>query len=405
MVKIEHKDRKETMETKRSIPTTRADFSDIRKTNSVYVDKTKQMYDCMLDIEKYYFLARPRGFGKSLLCTTLRELFLGNKDLFKGLWIEQSDWQWETHPVIHLDMTFAAGSTNTVEIFHKNLRKQLNENAKKYNYDLPETSSLALALKLLIENLYEITSKDVVVIIDEYEKPILDLIDNPRERNLIHQELCDFYAFLKPLESYLHKVFLTGVYKFTQQSIFSNLNNFQNLTFDLQAGALVGYTEEEITTYFSKEINQLASIFNINQEQMLKKLRALCGGYHFGIDTDNGKLSTSVYNSYAINNVFSTLQMVEKWFKTDSSNFLIQKIKEGMFEEIGPQGLNTSFNYLENVCSPDKIDATSLLYYEGYATMHAYETHTKEVQLGYPNLEVRVAAECLTKEVTQRMLD
>ncbi len=375
----------------RPIATTLANFPDIRKLDTVYIDKTKQIYDCMLGVDKYYFLARPRRFGKSLLCTTLREIFLGNKDLFKGLWIEKSDWQWATHPVIHLDMTFAAGEDNTIKKMEESIRISLDEHARKYNILFSPAESIGTDFRNLVTQLSEKTGKGVVIIIDEYDKPILDLINKPEQRTAIHEALRSFYAPLKPLEKYVRSVFLTGVYKFTQTSIFSNLNNLRDLTFNPKAGTLVGYTEEEVTTYFSEEIDLLAKKLKINNEKMLERLRNQYNGYHFGVDIDTGELSTSVYNSYAMNNVFADLQMTEKWFASGSPSLLIKKISAGTFEAISPQGLKVSLAALQNSCSPDAISATSLLYYAGYATMQSHDPEKKKVQLGYPNLEVSEA--------------
>ncbi len=377
---------------KRQIATTLANFADIRRLGGVYVDKTKQIYDCMLGIDKYYFLARPRRFGKSLLCATLHELFLGNKDLFKGLWIEQSDWAWETHPVIHLDMTFAAGEDNTIKKMDESLRNQLGDKIKQYDVQVDMSQEVSNIFSRLVIALYEKTGKGVVIIIDEYDKPILDLVNKPEQRMVIHEALRSFYAPLKPLEKYVRTVFLTGVYKFTQTSIFSNLNNLLDLTFSRKAGTLVGYTQAEVTTYFSEEIDALALELGCNKEQMLERLRLQYNGYRFGVNVNTGQLSESVYNSYALNNVFAALEMTEKWFTSGSPSFLIKKIQSGNFEAISPGGLHTSFSALQNSCSPNDISATSLLYYAGYATLQAYNPlPPKTAHIGYPNLEVSEA--------------
>ncbi len=374
----------------RQIATTLANFADIRRLGGVYIDKTKQIYDCMLGIDKYYFLARPRRFGKSLLCATLCELFLGNKELFKGLWIEQSDWQWETHPVIHLDMTFAAGEDNTIKKMEESIRISLNEHARKYGLLFSPAESIGTDFRNLVTQLSEKTGKGVVIIIDEYDKPILDLINKPEQRTIIHEALRSFYAPLKPLEKYIRSIFLTGVYKFTQTSIFSNLNNLLDLTFSPKAGTLVGYTQAEMKTYFSEEIDALSSELDINREQMLERLRIQYNGYHFGVNINTGQLSESVYNSYALNNVFASLQMEKKWFASGSPSFLIQKVKEGKFVNMENGPIQVEFEKLKNSCSPDSIDALSLFYYAGYATMHSCDKNAK-IRLTYPNLEVSEA--------------
>ena len=375
----------------RDIPTTRADFAEVITSNSLYVDKTKQIYDCFLGKEKYFFLARPRRFGKSLLCSTLRELFLGNKELFKGLWIEKSDWAWDKHPIIHLDMTLAAGTNNSLENMHEALRNQLKDVAVAYKIKIDATQTVNNIFGRTIHALHTKTKKPVVVIIDEYDKPILDLVDNPEERNRIHKELRDFYAPLKPLEKHLRFVFFTGVYKFTQTSIFSNLNNLQDLTFDRQAGTLIGYTEKELREFFAPEVSLLADKLKITVPQIVSQLREKYNGYSFGVDVDTGQLSERVYNSFAMNNVFAKLELVKKWFASGSPRFLIKKIEEGNFEPISAEGFEVPFDTLQTSCSPDDIDATSLMYYAGYATMQSFDAERERVRLGYPNLEVAQA--------------
>jgi hypothetical protein len=373
---------------KKIISTTRSNFADLRTEGLLYIDKTQQIYDCLLGVDKYFFLARPRRFGKSLLCTTLQELFLGNRDLFKELWIDQSDWKWEKHPVVRLDMTLVAGSSNTAEKIEAALLRMLQKTARDHEIALPIVESSAAAFEVLLTMLSEKTGKGVVVIIDEYDKPILDLVDEPEIRKKIHAILRDFYAPLKPLESMLRFVFITGVYKFTQTSIFSNLNNLNDLTFSQKAGALIGYTEKEMRHYFDEEIDQLAKIFNIGSVDMLERLRVEYNGYRFGVNVNTGQLSESVYNSFAMNHVFAKLELVRKWFASGSPSFLIKKIQAGSFQAIEPQGMHVPFGNLENSCSPDAITATSLFYYAGYATMQEFEPNRRMVRLGYPNLEV-----------------
>jgi hypothetical protein len=375
---------------KKLILTDKANFADIRRLGGVYVDKTKDIYDC-IGQGSYYFFSRPRRFGKSLLCSTLKEMFSGNRELFKGLWLDGSDWSWDKHPVIYLDMTLVAGKQNNAKNFIQKLSDALREVAEQYDVALSLDAGIDHVFSQLVKSLKKKTGCKVVVIIDEYDKPVLDLVDQPEPRNQVHAILSSFYAPLKALETDLRFVLLTGVYKFTQTSIFSNLNNLNDLTFLPKAGTLVGYTQEEVESYFSDEIDELGLSLGISRVQTLERLRNEYNGYHFGVNVNTGQLSPGVYNPFAMNHSFAANQMLKSWFESGSPTFLIKKIEAGVFQDIGPEGLEVAFNDLKNSCNPDAITAISLLYYAGYATMNEFDRHTGLVRLGYPNLEVSQA--------------
>ena len=366
-------------------------FADIRLQGGVYVDKTKEIYDCIGKSGKYFFLARPRRFGKSLLCSTLKEMFSGNRGLFKGLWLDGSDWSWEKHPIIHLDMSQAAGDNNNVAGFIEQMLALLKNIARAYDVPLSSSGIVGLVFSQLVVSLYEKTGKKVVVLIDEYDKPILDLCEQPEHRDALHRELSSFYAQLKPLETSLRFVLLTGVYKFSKTSIFSKLNNLTDLTFSPRAGALLGYTQKEIESCFSEEIDALAAKGASSRAEMIEKLKNKYNGYHFGVDTDTGALSPGVYNPFGLNHTFNENQMKEEWFASGSPSYLIKKIKAGNFKEIGPDGLSVDFSFLHEPNEPNNITATTLLYYAGYGTMQAFNKENGYVQLGYPNAEIAEA--------------
>ncbi len=381
---------------KKLILTDQDSFTEIRRLGGVYVDKTKEIYDCIGKESKYFFLSRPRRFGKSLLCSTLKAMFSGNRELFKGLWLDSSDWSWEKHPVIYLDMTLVAGNNASAAMAEKKLCTELHCIAQNYDVELIQDPDAASLLTALIRTLNKKYNTGVVVIIDEYDKPVLDLVSEPAMRDAVHKLLSNFYAPLKALKDHLRFVFLTGVYKFSKTSIFSKLNNLNDLTFDPKAATLVGYSQEEIESYFSYEIDVLAVKEKLDRCAMLEKLRKNFNGYRFGIDVSSGELSSGVYNPFAMNHTFAANQMVEKWFESGSPTFLIKKIAEGNFTDIGPEGLDVDFGALKNSYDPDTITATSLLYYAGYATMQEFDTHTRYVRLGYPNSEI---AEATSKEL------
>ena len=375
---------------KKLILTDRANFADLLQLGGLYVDKTKEIYDC-IGKGTYYFLSRPRRFGKSLLCSTLKEMFSGNRALFKGLWLDSSDWEWKNHPIIHLSMIDMAGEQNNAADLVEKLFNQFKKIAEHYNVALTKSLIVDLVFSNLVESLYKKTGFKVVIIIDEYDKPILDLIDKQADQKEVHSVLRSFYGTFKALEVSLRFVFLTGVYKFSQTSVFSSLNNLTDLTFDPKAGSLLGYTQEEVESYFSNEIDALAAKEKLDRSSMLEKLRTNFNGYRFGVDASSGELSPGVYNPFAMNHTFAANQMLEKWFISGSPSYLIKKIAAGCFEEIGPEGLEINFRTLTNSYGPDEITALSLLYYAGYATMNLFTPGPNMVKLVYPNLEISQA--------------
>ena len=219
----------------------------------LYVDKTKQIYDLILN-GKSYFIARPRRFGKSLLCSTLEEIFKGNKELFKGLWIHNSDYAWKEHPTIRIDMSaIAHQNPNELRI---GLIEEIEAIARTYNISLNETKTLQSKFKRLLADL---SSKNkVVIIVDEYDKPIVDHITNPELVAEMRVILRSFYTMFKSLDEHLRFVFLTGVSKFSKTSIFSGLNNLRDLTFHEKASTLLGYTQEELEYYFTDHVSNAA---------------------------------------------------------------------------------------------------------------------------------------------------
>ncbi len=367
---------------------TEKDFKEIRAKGGLYVDKTKYIYNLFRD-DKYFFLARPRRFGKSLLCATLSELFKGNRDVFKGLWIDSSDWSWQSYPVINLDMSKVAAPTATAADTRKGIVDLLLSNAKKLGIADLVIDTPYLMFQKLIEKTKEITGKTVVIIIDEYDKPLLDVIDDTPRHIAIHKELSAFYSQLKPAEDNLRFVLITGVFKFTQTSIFSGLNNLNDITFDMSAAELVGYTEHEIRTFFAKHLAALAEKNNTSTEDMIISLRKQYNGYKFGLDIDSQQLSGGVYNPFALNYVFEKQHQTDTWFTSGSPTALIKKLAEKQFKALTPQSLTIAFNRLNESCSPDDITALSLLYYAGYVTLKQY-ADTK-VTLDFPNAEVAEA--------------
>ncbi|MBM3893864.1 hypothetical protein FJ365_05740 [Candidatus Dependentiae bacterium] len=387
------------------------EFKSIRELNGVYVDKTKHIYD-VLGRGKYFFFARPRRFGKSLLCSTLGELFEGNRALFNGLWIDKSDWQWTKHPVIRLDMSKAASKSGTTDSLRQGITDLLLQNAKNLGITDLEKDLPFLMFRRLIEKANECYGQKTVVIIDEYDKPILDVIDDENRRKEIRQELSDFYSQLKPAEDNLRFVLITGVFKFTQTSIFSGLNNLNDITFSPKAAALLGYTEDEISIFFAEHLQALAAKANTSIDAMMDILRRKYNGYVFGVDILAKTLGCSVYNPFALNYVFNDLQLLDKWFASGSPTAMMKKLSAEGFTGFDAKRLNIEFNTLNTSCSPTNITPISMLYYAGYVTMHncyldtSGENPVVMLQLNFPSSEVRNAyAKHLLPELLNKSFD
>lgn len=372
------------------------EFRSIRQDGGLYVDKTKYIYD-IIQQGTYFFLARPRRFGKSLLCSTLAELFENNRELFKGLWIDNSSWQWKKHPVIRLDMSEAASKNGTLETVRKGIVNILLANAKKLGVSDLEIDAPHLMLARLIQKAKEAhNNTNVVVIIDEYDKPLLDVIEDPVRFSEIQNELSDFYSQLKPREQDVRFVFITGVFKFTKTSIFSGLNNLNDISFDMQAAELLGYTEQEVRKYFAEHLHVLAIKRGESVDALMFALRDKYNGYTFGIETGTDRLSAGVYNPFGLNYVFKDQQLLNNWFASGTPSALIKTLEKEGFKTLETEALTLNFNTLKNSCTPQAITALTMLYYAGYVTLKSCATdrsgNTSEtmIKVGFPNIDVEV---------------
>eukprot|EP01041_Mallomonas_annulata_P003359 gene3359-6651_t len=307
------------------ICTDASSFDYIRLENMVYVDKTEYIYKEFFEEYKkikYAFLIRPRRFGKSLMCSTIANLFNGRKSEihFKGLWIQRSglwDFVERNAPVIHLDMTIAAGGSSNIQRFESKLTVILHTKAE----DLGVTNT---------RNKFR---KQVVVIIDEYDKPVLDLMDNPDEMEKVRSCLSDFYAMLKAQEDNIKFVFITGMYRFTQLSMFSSLNNLNDLSLRQHCGSITGYTREEIRTNFPKALNLLANVYEKSIDEILNDMSQAYNGYIFGVNEGTGELSAAILNPFAVNRVLesSTLK-TNHWYLSGSAKVLAERMMTENFD-------------------------------------------------------------------------
>lgn len=350
-------------------------FQKIIKGDFLYVDKTNFLYDLIVG-GSYYFLSRPRRFGKSLLISALKEIFEGNQSLFSGLWIEKK-WNWEERsPVIHIPFSTLNYQKDGVT---RALANYLDELSTGFGLRLKEGDHKD-KFRDLINQLYAQAGR-VVILIDEYDKPIIDYIGN--DITLAQENgraLKAFYSIIKDSDPHLRFVFITGVSKFSKVSIFSDLNNLEDITLDWRYSQMLGYTQEELEHYFPEEIEATGKRLGMSREMLLAEIRRWYNGYTW--DKEN-----YVYNPFSILNFFSKREFQNFWFKTATPTFLVELIRKNpvyKLEEVQVgQAVFDSFEIKE------KLDIYSLLFQTGYLTIKGFIKEFRLYLLGYPNLEVR----------------
>jgi hypothetical protein len=368
------------METrKRKYPVGIQTFSEIIRGGYVYVDKTDLMWH-MQDGRKYIFLSRPRRFGKSLLSSTFHSFFAGEKELFEGLKIMDLETEWKQYPVLHFDLS----STKhlPVEEIKSELSLQLDEMEAVFGANEKETS-LGMRMAGLVRRAYAKTHHQAVVIIDEYDAPLLDVLHNEAALHDMRELLQEFYQRLKMLDPYLRFCFITGITKFSQLSIFSTINNLTNMTMWPQFSAICGITEQELTTVLAEDIRQLAVAYEWSEEEMHQKLKRQYDGYHFSED------SSEVYNPFSLLKAFDSKKVASYWFDSGTPTFLIRQM----------QHYRTDITAMDNLEEPvESFDipteamttALPLLYQSGYLTIKGYDREAEIYTLGIPNQEVRI---------------
>ncbi len=347
-------------------------FSELRTEGYVYIDKTKYIYELLQG--KYYFFSRPRRFGKSLLISTLHDIFLGNKHLFSGLWIEDKI-TWEKYPIIHLSF----GNTSFKDIgLRKAIENRLEDVANEHGI-IFQTSSIGDKFTELIKGLS--IKKKVVILIDEYDKPIIEYLSKEEMPKALENRdiLKEFYSVIKDLDAYIHFFFLTGVSKFSKVSIFSDLNNLHDITMHPNYSSLLGYTQAELEFYFKERLEEITHKNNISYPDLLYKIRQWYNGYAW-LGTEK------VYNPFSILNFMSSADFQNYWFATGTPTFLTKLMRENFnfnIEEITvDEGMLGNFR-IEN------LNEITLLFQTGYLTIKEREDNI--YTLTYPNKEVKNA--------------
>ena len=354
-------------------------FSEIRNNDFLYIDKTKYIYE-ITHPGKYVFLSRPRRFGKSLLTSTFDAYFSGRKDLFKGLAIEKLEKDWTEYPVLHF--TLAMAKMGTVEDLFNQINNQLARMERMYGVER-DGDDITTRFYNLVTNLYGKTSKQVVVLIDEYDAPLLTVLHDPERLELMRTALQSFYSPLKDLDPYLRFVFITGITKFSQLSIFSQLNNLNNISMLPQYAAICGITRDELIDNFQEGIQTLGEENDMTPEQVLAQLERIYDGYHFA------RKGPGVYNPFSLLSSMTNKDFDNYWFSTGTPTFLVNMLKHfhtDITQIDGSEAWASDFDApTENMQS-----VLPLFYQSGYLTIKGYDPIIKRYTLGYPNEEVKV---------------
>ena len=373
-------------ETERKLPTGIQSFQKLREENFVYVDKTEYIYRIAQSAVPF-FLSRPRRFGKSLLLSTMKSYWEGKKELFSGLAIEKLEAEnkdaWKKYPVLYID--FNTDNYDADLTLEEVLNVHLIEWEEKYcttKYEGP----YGLRFRNVIKQAHEKTGLRCVVLVDEYDKPLLDLIDSPERQEHCKKVLKGFFSVLKNRDDDIQAIFITGVTKFHKVSIFSDLNQLRDISLNKYYSGMCGITEEELREYFAYEINALAEEQNISNEECLEMLKKQYDGYRFH---QNG---INVYNPYSLINAFSDKEFGSYWFETGTPTFLVERLRNDHFDvrKFSNQTIFSTERILKDYTG-DTLDPIPLLYQSGYLTISDYNPKMRRYVLAFPNDEVRYA--------------
>ena len=355
-------------------------FERIRKENKLYIDKTEYIYRMTHSGGCYFFLSRPRRFGKSLLVSTFESYFSGKKELFEGLAIEKLEQEWMEYPVLHFDMS--GGKHMEKEQLDDYLSNRLEAEERKWGITHTKRGAND-RLTELITTAYEISGKQVVVLIDEYDAPMLDVAHDKETLDVLRNVMRNFFSPLKMCEPMLRFVFLTGITKFSQVSIFSELNNIKNISLDDEYAGVCGITKEELLTQMSEDIDMLAEAQGMTREETIAKLKENYDGYHFS------PASPDVFNPYSLLNCFDDKNFGAYWFSSGTPTYLINMLRKF---KVLPAKIGRSLARSSAFDAPTENlkTITPLLYQSGYITIKGYDKMSQLFTLDLPNKEIKV---------------
>ena len=350
------------------------DFEKLRTNGYSYVDKSRFVYKLATEGE-YYFLSRPRRFGKSLFLSTLEAYFQGKKELFEGLAIYDLETEWKKYPIFHIDLNTA--NFREKDSLYMVLNDYLTTWESKYGARESE-ATLALRFKGVIARAAEKEGCGVVILIDEYDKPILQTLRDPELQAEHRAQLKAFYSVLKTQDRYIKFAFLTGVTKFGKVSVFSDLNNLTDISMDHRYISICGMTEKELLTNFKEGISELAFANEDNETETIDKLRMRYAGYYFEENSEE------IYNPFSVLNTLANSRYDDYWFKADTHTFLIDILKKHDYCITDLNKSQVKPNMMNNV----DFNPIPVIYQSGYLTIKSYDERFKNYQLGFPNKEV-----------------
>ena len=354
-------------------------FSEIANGNYYYADKTDVVYR-LAHYAKFHFLSRPRRFGKSLFVSTLQSYFEGKEELFKGLAIEKMEQEWTAYPVIHLDLS--GGKYFSLENLHAIFNSILSRQEERYGLKADEPKAYSARLTHIIEAAIQKTGKQAVILIDEYDAPMHDSINDQALQDNIRNILRDFFSPLKEQEKNLRFVLITGISKFSQLSIFSELNNLKNLSMKDEYGDICGITQQQLVTDFKEGIEAMAEHNGMTVEETIQGLKDHYDGYHF---TPN---CTDIFNPYSIINALDDKDFNSYWFTSGTPTFLIELLQKNNMDMLQLDNLWARESRFD--VPTDRItDPIPVLYQSGYLTIKEYNRQLRMYRLGFPNEEVR----------------
>ena len=352
-------------------------FEKIRTEGYVYVDKTALVYK-LVNEGCYYFLSRPRRFGKSLLISTLEAYLSGKKELFKGLAIEQLEKDWTEYLIFHLDLN--VGEYQSKESLYEKLDTFLTPLEELYG-TLPSLHEAGQRFEYVIRQAYKKTGKRIVILVDEYDKPLLATIAHPELQDSFRTTLKAFYGVLKSMDGYIKFALLTGVTKFGKVSVFSDLNNLIDLSMNRRYQQICGITKDEILKYFDESVHELADGYGISYDEALARLKEDYDGYHF---VNNG---VDVYNPFSLLNTFANCEFGRYWFETGTPSYLVEVMKQDNYRLPDLTREQVTGDFLNSIDSMSK-NPIPLIYQSGYLTIKAYDPEFGFYTLGFPNKEV-----------------
>lgn len=353
-------------------------FESLRRDGFAYVDKTKLVY-YLVHNGKYVFLSRPRRFGKSLLLSTLKAYFEGKKELFEGLTIAELEQTWESYPVLYLDLN--VGLYNSVEGLLEALNSNLIDWEEKYGIK-PVTTDPAQRFKYIIRTLAQRMGKEVAILVDEYDKPLLQAIDNEPLQQDFRNILKAFYSNLKTCDEYIRFAMLTGVSKFSKISLFSDLNNLTDISLDERYADICGLTSEEIEKTFKEHLENFAQKEGSEKAAIMEQMRQMYDGYHF-----SKNISKDMYNPFSVLNALDRCDFDNFWFSTGTPTFLIKLLQNGEYDL---QDFSKGELWASDLAAKESLkqEPIAMFYQTGYLTIKGYDKELELFRLGFPNREV-----------------